>query len=115
MGGLDNIVDYINNFKIEDKDIEYLRSTGKFKEEFLEYLKNLKFTGDIYAVLDGTPIFPNEPAITVRANVIEAQLIETALLANFNHGTLVTTAAKELQKQLKGYLLWNLVLDVLVE
>ena len=102
MGGLDNIVDYINNFKIEDKDIEYLRSTGKFKEEFLEYLKNLKFTGDIYAVLDGTPIFPNEPAITVRANVIEAQLIETALLANFNHGTLVTTAAKRITEAAKG-------------
>ncbi|MBQ9072214.1 MAG: nicotinate phosphoribosyltransferase [Bacilli bacterium] len=96
MGGLDNIVDYINNFKISDEDINYLRSTGKFKEEFLEYLKNLKFTGDIFAIEDGTPIFPNEPVLTVRANVIEAQLIETALLANFNHGTLVTTAAKRI-------------------
>ena len=95
-GGLDNIIDYINNFKITEEDINYLRKTGNFKEEFLEYLKNLKFTGDIYAVEDGTPIFPNEPVITVRANVIEAQLIETALLANFNHGTLVTTAAKRI-------------------
>lgn len=96
MGGLDNIVDYINNFKISEEDINYLRSTGKFKEEFLEYLKNLKFTGDIFAIEDGTTIFPNEPVVTVRANVIEAQLIETALLANFNHGTLVTTAAKRI-------------------
>jgi len=96
MGGLDNIVDYINNFKINEEDIAYLRSTGKFKEEFLEYLKNLKFTGDIFAIEDGTVIFPNEPVLTVRANVIEAQLIETALLANFNHGTLVTTAAKRI-------------------
>lgn len=96
MGGLDNIVDYINNFKITDEDINYLRNTGKFKEEFLEYLKNLKFTGDIFAIEDGTTIFPNEPVLTVRANVIEAQLIETALLANFNHGTLVTTAAKRI-------------------
>jgi len=96
MGGLDNIVDYINNFKITDEDIDYLRKTGKFKEEFLEYLKNLKFTGDIFAIEDGTPIFPNEPVITVKSNVIEAQIIETALLANFNHGSLVTTAAKRI-------------------
>jgi len=96
MGGLDNIVDYINNFKISEEDITYLRKTGKFKEEFLEYLKNLKFTGDIFAIEDGTPIFPNEPVLTVKANVIEAQIIETALLANFNHGTLVTTAAKRI-------------------
>jgi len=96
MGGLDNIVDYINNFKINEEDIDFLRKTGKFKEEFLQYLKNLKFTGDIYAIEDGIPIFPNEPVLTVRANVIEAQLIETALLTNFNHGTLVTTAAKRI-------------------
>ena len=96
MGGLDNIVDYINNFKITEEDINYLRKTGKFKEDFLEYLKNLKFTGDIFAIEDGTPIFPNEPVLTVKANVIEAQIIETALLANFNHGCLVTTAAKRI-------------------
>lgn len=95
-GGLDNIVEYINNFKITDEDIEYLRGLGNFREEFLEYLKNLKFTGDIYAIPDGTPVFPNEPVITVKANVIEAQILETALLAAFNHGTLVTTAAKRI-------------------
>lgn len=96
MGGLDNIIDYINNFKINEEEINYLRKTGKFKEEFLTYLKNLKFTGDIFAIKDGTVVFPNEPVLTVRANVIEAQIIETALLANFNHGTLVTTAAKRI-------------------
>ena len=95
-GGLDNIIDYINNFKITDEDIEYLRGLGNFREEFLDYLKNLKFTGDVYAVPDGTPVFPNEPVLTVRANVIEAQILETALLAAFNHGTLVTTAAKRI-------------------
>ena len=95
-GGLDNIIKFINNFKITDKDIEFLRSTNKFSEEFLEYLRNLKFTGDLYAVKDGTVIFPNEPVITIRANVIEAQLLETALLSEFNHGTLVTTAAKRI-------------------
>lgn len=95
-GGLDNIIKFINNFKITDKDIEFLKSTNKFSKEFLEYLRNLKFTGDLYAVKDGTVIFPNEPVITVRANVIEAQLLETALLSEFNHGTLVTTAAKRI-------------------
>ena len=102
MGGLDNIVEYINNFKISKVDIEYLRNLGTFKEEFLEYLKNLKFTGDIFAVKDGMTIFPNEPVITVRANIIEAQLIETAILANFNHGTLVTTAAKRITTAAKN-------------
>ena len=95
-GGLDNIIDYINNFKITEEDIEYLRKVGNFTEEFLEYLRTLRFTGDIYAVEDGTVVFPNEPVITVRANVIEAQLIETALLTCFNHGTLVTTSAKRI-------------------
>lgn len=93
-GGLDNIIEYILNFKITDEDIEYLRETKAFSEKFLSYLRNLRFTGDIYSVLDGTPIFPNEPVITVKAKIIEAQIIETALLACFNHGTLVTTAAK---------------------
>lgn len=95
-GGLDNIVEYINNFKIGEEEINFLRNQNKFSEEFLNYLSNLKFTGDIYSVEDGTVIFPNEPVLTVRANVIEAQLIETALLACFNHGTLVTTAAKRI-------------------
>jgi len=101
-GGLDNIIEYIKKFKISEEDIEYLRSTNCFSEEFLNYLKNLKFTGDIYAVPDGTAIFPNEPVITVKANIIEAQLIETALLACFNHGTLVTTAAKRITSEAKG-------------
>lgn len=94
--GLDNIIDYINNFKFTEKEINYLRKLNLFKEEFLEYLKNLKFTGNIYAVPDGTPVFPNEPVLTVKANIIEAQLIETALLTNFNHGALVATAAKRI-------------------
>lgn len=96
MGGLDEMIDYINNFKFTDEDIEYLRSTGSFTEEFLNYLKDFKFTGDIYAIPDGTPVFPNEPVLTIKANVIEAQLLETALLACFNHASLVTTSAKRI-------------------
>ena len=95
-GGLDNIVKYIQNFKITEEDVDYLRSVGDFTEEYLQYLKELRFTGDIYAIPDGTPIFPNEPVMTVKTNIIEASLIETAVLANFNQGTLVTTAAKRI-------------------
>lgn len=101
-GGLDNIIEYIKNFKFSEKEINYLRSLGKFSEEFLSYLKNLKFTGDIYAIPDGTPIFPNEPVMTVKAKIIEAQIIETALLANFNHASLVTTAARRITNEANG-------------
>lgn len=96
MGGLDNIIEYIKNFHVDESEISYLRETKLFSEDFLNYLSNLKFTGDIVAVEDGTPIFPGEPVITVRAKIIEAQIIETSLLACFNHGTLVTTAAKRI-------------------
>lgn len=100
--GLDNIIEYINNFSFEEEDIEYLRSTNCFKEEFLNYLKDLKFTGDIYAIPDGTPVFPNEPVITVKAPIIEAQIIETAILAHFNHGSLVSTATKRITNEAKN-------------
>lgn len=100
--GLDNIIEYINNFKFTNEDIEYLRQTGSFTEEFLEYLKDLKFTGDIYAVPDCTPVFPNEPVITIKAPIIEAQIIETAVLAHFNHGSLVSTATKRITNEAKG-------------
>jgi len=99
--GLDAIINYIKNFRFTDKEINYLRSLNKFNEEFLEYLKNLKFTGDIYAVPDGTPVFPNEPVLVVKAKAIEAQIIETALLACFNHASLVTTAAKRITNEAK--------------
>lgn len=101
-GGLGETIDYIKNFKFEEEDIEFLRELGCFHEEFLNYLKNLKFTGDIYAMPDGTAAFPNEPVLTVRTNMIEAQIIETALLANFNHGSLVTTKAKRITNEAEG-------------
>lgn len=95
-GGLDNIVEYIKKFSFSDSDIEYLKKVGNFSEDYLNYLRNLKFTGDIYAIPDGTVVFPNEPIITVRANIIEAQLIETALLLYFNSASLYTTASKRI-------------------
>lgn len=100
--GLDNIIEHIKNFKITEEEINYLKGLNKFSQEFLEYLKKLKFTGDIYAIPDGTVVFPNEPIITVRANMIEAQIIETALLTNFNHGSLVATAAKRITDAAEG-------------
>jgi len=100
--GLDNIIDYINNFKFGTEEINYLRSLGMFSEEFLNYLSNLKFTGSMWAIPDGTVVFPNEPIITVKAKVIEAQLIETALLANFNYASLVTTSTRRIINETKG-------------
>ena len=101
-GGIEETINYIKNFKFDEKEIEYLRGLNTFNEDFLNYLKGLKFKGDIYAVEDGTVVFPNEPVLTVKADVVTAQLLETALLANFNHGALVTTAAKRIVNEAKG-------------
>lgn len=78
--GLDNIIEFIKNIDFDKDRIEFLRNRHHFDEDFLEYLSNLKFTGDIFAIPDGTVVFPNEPVLTVKANLIEAQIIETALL-----------------------------------
>lgn len=94
--GLDNIINFIKNINYDEKIIKFLRERHNFDEDFLEYLANLKFTGDIFAIPDGTVVFPNEPVITVRANAIEAQIIETALLAYLNHGSLIATSAKRI-------------------
>ncbi len=96
MGGLDEIIDYIDNLSFSNEDIEYLRNLNLFSEEYLNYLANFKFSGDIYSIPDGTIIFPNEPIITVVAPKIEAQLIETSILTLFNYGSLVTTKAARL-------------------
>lgn len=102
MGGVDKIIDFIKNIKFTSEDIEYLRGTGQFTEDFLEYLRNFKFTGSIYAVPDGTPIFANEPIVTVKAPIIEAQIIETILLSYLNAGICYTTAARRVVEAAKG-------------
>ena len=101
-GGIEETIDYINNFKFDKDTIDYLRGLGTFNDEFLDYLANLKYKGDVYAVEDGTVVFPNEPVLTVKADIITAHILETALLTNFNHGALVTTAAKRITNEAKG-------------
>lgn len=96
MAGLDRVIDYIKNLKFTEENIQYLRSLKLFTEDFLEYLKNFKFTGELYAIPDGTPVFRNEPLITVKAPIIEAQIIETALLSFLNASICYTTATKKI-------------------
>lgn len=101
--GLDSMIEYIENLKFTDEDIEYLRSKNFFSEEFLQYLRNFKFTGDIYAVKEGSVVFPNEPLVTVRAKAIEAQFIETYLLLAFNHQSLIATKTNRIVNAAKGH------------
>lgn len=96
--GLEQVIEYINNLHFDDGDIEYLRRETDFCEEFLTQLKNFRFSGDIYAVPEGTIVFPNEPIMVIRAPLSEAQLIEPALLNIINHQTLIATKASKVRK-----------------
>ena len=100
--GLSQVIDYIKNLKFTEEDIAYLREKGVFSERFLAYLKGFRFTGDIYAVPEGTPIFPGEPFMTVRAPSIEAQFIETYLLLALNHQSLIATKANRVVRAAQG-------------
>ena len=100
--GLEEVIGYIQNLHFEDEDIAYLRSLHKFSEPFLDYLRHFIFTGDIYAIKEGTPVFPYEPLIRVKAKIIDAQLIETAMLLCINHQTLIATKARRIVKAAKG-------------
>ncbi|MCH5301001.1 MAG: nicotinate phosphoribosyltransferase [Ruminococcus sp.] len=100
--GLEQFVEYIKELHFEKEDIEFLRNKKIFDEEFLKYLENFKFTGDIYAVPEGTPVFPNEPILTVKAPAIEAQLIETYALLTINHQSLIATKANRIVRASQG-------------
>ena len=91
--GLEQVIEYVKNLRFKDDDIEYLRSLKIFDENFLNYLKNFHFTGDIYAIPEGTVVFPMEPLLKVVAPIMEAQLIETAILNIINHQSLIATKA----------------------
>ena len=100
--GLEQIIEYVKNLKFDDNDIEYLRNQNKFSEEFLDYLKSFKFTGDIWSVPEGTAVFPYEPLITVRAPIIEAQILETTILLLINHQSLIATKASRIVRAANG-------------
>ena len=100
--GLEQIIDYIQKLHFSPEDIDYLRSRNLFSPAFLAYLKDFRFTGDLWAVPEGTPIFPHEPIITVRAPAIEAQLVETFLLLAVNHQSLIATKANRVVRAAGG-------------
>ena len=100
--GLEQVIGYIQGLRFTEEDISYLRSKGIFGEDFLDYLRHFRFTGDIWAVPEGTPVFPSEPLLTVRAPAIQAQLIETMLLLLINHQSLIATKANRIVRAAQG-------------
>ena len=105
--GLEQMIEYIENLHFTDDDIEYLRSLHIFEDDFLEYLRSFKFTGDIYAIPEGTVVFPREPLVKVIAPIMEAQLVETAILNIINHQSLIATKQPESAMQPVGTESWN--------
>ena len=102
MAGLEQVIEFVENLSFDEDDIEYLRSKNMFSEEYLNYLKGFKFSGDIWAIPEGTVVFPYEPLITVRAPIAEAQLLETAILLMINHQSLIATKASRIVKAANG-------------
>lgn len=100
--GLHELIDYVQNLSFDEDDINYLRSLNLFSEDYLNYLLNFKFTGDIWAIPEGTVVFPKEPLVTVRANIVEAQILETAMLLFINHESLIATKTSRIVKSAKG-------------
>lgn len=100
--GLEQVIDYINNLHFAEEDISYLRAKGIFSEAFLDYLAEFKFEGDIWAVSDGTVVFPNVPIMTIRAPAIQAQLIETFVLLTINHQSLIATKTSRIVRAANG-------------
>lgn len=102
MAGVEQLIQYLKNLKFDNEDIEYLQGLNMFSQEFLLYLKNFKFSCDVWAIPEGTPIFPNEPVITVRGPAIEAQFIETMVLLTINHQSLIATKANRIVRAAQG-------------
>lgn len=102
MAGVEQLIAYMKNLKFTDEDIDYLRSKNSFSEEFLEYLRNFKFICDVWAVPEGTPIFPHEPIVTVKGPIIQAQFVETFILLTINHQTLIATKSNRIVRAAQG-------------
>ena len=109
--GLDQVIDYIKNLHFTYEDVDYLRGLGIFKEDFLHYLSGFHFSGDIYAIPEGTVVFPKEPLLKVIAPIMEAQLVETAILNIINHQSLIARLPV-LYLPLTAMVLWNSVCAV---
>ena len=102
MAGLEQVIEYLENLEFTDEDIEYLRKQKMFSEDFLKYLSEFKFTCDVWAILEGTPIFPGEPILTVRGPVMQAQFVETMILLIVNHQSLIATKASRIVRAAAG-------------
>ena len=102
MAGVEQVINYIKDLAFTDDDIQYLREKGLFNEEFLDYLRHFKFTCDVWAVPEGTPVFPHEPLVTVRGPAIQAQFIETMILVLINHQSLIATKANRIVRAAQG-------------
>lgn len=102
MAGVEQLIQYLKNLRFSDDDIAFLRSKEMFNEEFLQYLRDFRFSCDVWAAPEGTPIFPNEPVVTVKGPVIEAQFIETMVLLTINHQSLIATKANRLVRAARG-------------
>ena len=102
MAGLEQLIEYFNSLSFSDDDIEYLRSLKLFSEEYLEYLRDFEFTCDVWAVPEGTPIFPNEPLVTVKGPALQAFLVETMILLTINHQSLIATKANRIVRAADG-------------
>lgn len=100
--GLEQLVDYITNLRFTEEDIEFMRSKGTFGEKFLDFLKDFHFTGDVWAIPEGTAVFPGEPLITIRAPIAQAQILETFALLTINHQSLIATKANRIVRAAKG-------------
>ena len=102
MAGVEQVINYIKDLAFTDDDIQYLREKGLFNEEFLDYLRHFKFACDVWAVPEGTPVFPHEPLVTVRGPAIQAQFIETMILVLINHQSLIATKANRIVRAAQG-------------
>jgi len=102
MAGVEQLIDYFKNLSFTQEDINYLRTKGYFDEDFLQFLLEFEFSCDVWAVPEGTPIFPHEPIITVKGPVIQAQLVETMILLTINHQSLIATKANRIIRAAKG-------------
>ena len=102
MAGLEQLIEYLNDLKFTDEDIEYLKGLKLFSEEFIEYLRNFKFTCDVWAMPEGTVIFPHEPIVTVRGPAMQALMLETMLLLTINHQSLIATKANRIVRAAQG-------------